>query len=155
MSTYQRVQEAACSDLWSMLCKWAGLRPPPTPPPFCNTSALLNKSGCARSFVFPYLSKLRSPIKKIHVLIFIHIANWVGCATRKALLFVMATHCSGAVGFQQLETPTSIKWEKGGRAYLQAHPFFWRFNFARTYMVLYAWNSRHATSATNSSICNS
>ena len=101
---------------------------PPTSPPFCNTSALLNKSGCARSFVFPYLSKLRSLIILAREIarsdLHSYFANWVGCATRKALLFVMATHCSGAVGFQQLERPRQLSGKKGAVLISKRTPFF-------------------------------
>ena len=53
--TYQRVQEAACSDVLILVHVFQ----PPNPRPFCNASALLNKAGqlCARSFVFLCASK--------------------------------------------------------------------------------------------------
>ena len=67
-TSYQRVQEATCSDLCPCFAnRGVSL--------VCNARALLSKSGCARNFVFPYLSNLTCDIlsylgKKTNLVIF-------------------------------------------------------------------------------------
>ena len=72
-------------------------RAPPNPPLVCNARARLNKSGCARNFVFPYLSNLR------HLSILLQentSSDLPGSATPNPLLF-----CSGSMPLGSLILP--------------------------------------------------
>ena len=136
---------------------------PPKPPLVCSARAPLNKSGCARNFVFPYLSNLRHFIliiqyNKMHLLIFFHFSQRAGCGTPNSLPF-----CRGSTqleslffssdsrsykpciytqrpGLRVLTIAHVYHMTKQGGASLQPHCFF-KFSFASTYMVLYVWRS--------------